>query len=82
MKIEYRWAENHSDRLPALMADLERFCAAVGAVLTAMILALVLFQEPQQRSTGRRTQFLGVQRSILVRIGSVEALLHDSEIFV
>ena len=25
VKIEYRWAENHSDRLPALMAKGERY---------------------------------------------------------
>jgi putative tryptophan/tyrosine transport system substrate-binding protein len=40
VKIEYRWAENHSDRLPALMADLvERKATVIAATSTPAALA-------------------------------------------
>src|SRR6266550_7059707 len=41
-----------------------------------------LFQQPQQRLPGLAIQLLGVERAILVRIGRVEALLHDGEVFI
>jgi putative ABC transport system substrate-binding protein len=40
VKIEYRWAENHSDRLPALMADLvEKKATVIAATSTPAALA-------------------------------------------
>jgi putative tryptophan/tyrosine transport system substrate-binding protein len=40
VKIEYRWAENHSDRLPALMVDLlDRKPAVIAATSTPAALA-------------------------------------------
>ena len=40
VKIEYRWAENHSDRLPALMADLvEKKANVIAATSTPAALA-------------------------------------------
>jgi len=40
VKIEYRWAENHSDRLPALMADLvENKATVIAATSTPAALA-------------------------------------------
>jgi putative ABC transport system substrate-binding protein len=40
VKIEYRWAENHSDRLPALIADLvEKKATVIAATSTPAALA-------------------------------------------
>lgn len=40
VKIEYRWAENHSDRLPALIADLvEKKATVIAATSTPSALA-------------------------------------------
>lgn len=40
VKIEYRWADNHSDRLPALMADLvEKKATVIAATSTPAALA-------------------------------------------
>jgi putative ABC transport system substrate-binding protein len=40
VKIEYRWAENHSDRLPALMTDLvEKKATVIAATSTPAALA-------------------------------------------
>jgi putative ABC transport system substrate-binding protein len=40
VKIEYRWAENHSDRLPAMMADLvDKKPAVIAATSTPAALA-------------------------------------------
>jgi putative ABC transport system substrate-binding protein len=40
VKIEYRWAENHSDRLPALMADLvQKKATVIAATSTPAALA-------------------------------------------
>jgi putative ABC transport system substrate-binding protein len=40
VKIEYRWAENHSDRLPTLMADLvEKKATVIAATSTPAALA-------------------------------------------
>jgi putative ABC transport system substrate-binding protein len=40
VKIEYRWAENHSDRLPALVADLvEKKATVIAATTTPAALA-------------------------------------------
>ena len=39
VKIEYRWAENHSDRLPALMADVWRRSELIAATSTPAALA-------------------------------------------
>lgn len=38
--IEYRWAENHNDRLPALAAELVRLPVAVIAATPSSALAL------------------------------------------
>ena len=41
----------------------------------------LLFQQSQQRLTGRRRQLFGVDRAIVVRIGGLETLLDEREVF-
>jgi hypothetical protein len=43
---------------------------------------LFLFQKPQKSATGFGTQFLGIQRPVIVLVGGFETLLDDSEIFL
>jgi putative tryptophan/tyrosine transport system substrate-binding protein len=67
IRIEYRWAEGHYDRLPALAADLVRsrvaVIAAIGGVNSALAAKTVTSEIPIVFLTGRDPIELGFVKS-------------------